>query len=333
ATYIFDSDRWGSRFVAALARARARGVEVRVLVDAVGARYSFPSIIGALHHRKLRAARFNRTLLPWRWTYANLRNHRKLLICDGRVGFTGGLNIRAGHVLADAPDHPVLDLHFRVAGPVVAQMTIAFAEDWSFATGERLAGPAWFPRPAAQGEVFARAIIDGPDADLHKLRWTVIAAIISARRRVRIVTPYFLPENDLVAAMKMASLRGVEVQLVLPANNNQILVKWACDSLLHQVLECGVSVYKTEGPFDHAKVMVVDDSWTLFGSANLDPRSLRLNFELDIEAYDEALAARVHTLIDARLTCATRITREALLGRGLARRLRDGVARLFIPYL
>lgn len=332
-TYIFDRDGIGMRFVLALGRAVARGVEVRVLVDAVGARYSFPTIMRPLRLNGVRAARFNRTLLPWRWTYANLRSHRKLLIVDGQRAFTGGLNIRDGHLVDTRPRRPVVDLHFVVEGPVVEQMAVAFAEDWLFVTRERLDGPGWFPVLPPCGGTFARAILDGPDDDLDKLRWTVLGALACAKRDVVIVTPYFLPEADLLAALSLAVLRGVRVTVFIPENNNQWLVKWACDALLPQVLEWGVRVFRIGGPFDHTKVMVVDGTWVLFGSANLDPRSLRLNFELCVEAYSEELARDIDDLIADKRGRSTEVTLAAHEARSIFARLRDGFARLFVPYL
>ncbi|TNF37299.1 MAG: cardiolipin synthase [Deltaproteobacteria bacterium] len=332
-TYIFDRGRVGDEFIDALGRAAARGVDVRVLVDAVGARYSFPTVIPALRRQGVRAALFNRNTFPWRWTYANLRSHRKILVVDGHVGFTGGLNIRAGHVLADDPPHPIVDVHFKIEGPVICQMQVAFAEDWAFTTREQLVGDQWFPAIDAAGDMVCRGIIDGPDSDLDKLRWAVFGALASARRRVRIVTPYFLPEGDLVAAIRVAVLRGVEVEIVLPEHNNQILVKWASTAVLPQIITDGCRVWETPGPFDHSKIFVVDDGWVLIGSANLDPRSLRLNFEFNIECYSETLAAQMHALIDRKIADATLVTHQRLESRSLPTRLRDGFARLFIPYI
>lgn len=333
-TYIFDRDRSGRRFVDALADATRRGVAVRVLIDAVGARYSFPTIVRTLRRRGVMVERFNPTFFPpWRLTYANLRNHRKILVVDGRVGFTGGMNIRHGHAVAQAPRHPVLDLHFRVEGPVVAHMQHTFAEDWAFVRGERLEGEAWFPPVSRPGEVIARGITDGPDLDMDKLKWSLLAALACARRRVRIATPYFLPETELIAAFTTTRLRGVEVEIILSEENNQLLAKWASDALLHELVRAGCTIWKTLGPFDHSKVLVVDDSWVLVGSTNLDPRSLRLNFEFNVECHSRELAHRMHAILDVKRTGARRLTMDHLAAVGLLRRVRNGVARLFLPYL
>src|SRR5689334_14058645 len=173
-TYIFDNDAIGRRLAEALGRAVARGVHVRVLVDATGARYSFPSIIHALRRQRVPVTRFLPSLVPWRFMSLNLRNHRKLLIIDGQIGFTGGMNIRQGNLLKEAPRHPVQDLHFRVEGPVVAHLQEAFLHDWFFSTRETLEGPRWFPPLQPCGPVVARGISDGPDEDFELFRWTVL---------------------------------------------------------------------------------------------------------------------------------------------------------------
>lgn len=336
-TYIFDRDEVGLRFVDALSRAKNRGVAVRVLVDAVGARYSFPTIVATLKRRGVRVARFNPTFLPWRWVYANLRNHRKICVVDGRLGFTGGMNLREDHLVSALPPgrtrYPVRDLHFALEGPVVAHLQRTFAEDWLFVTGERLAGDLWFPRLAPVGDVFCRGITDGPDVDIDKLKWCILGGIACARRRVRIATPYFLPEGELIAAITTARLRGVEVDIVLSERNNQALVRWACDAILPELVRAGCRVWKTVGPFDHSKLMVVDDAWVLLGSSNLDPRSLRLNFEFNVECHDASLGRDMAALLEEKQALGRLVTAEELAGYSWLRRFRDRVARLGVPYL
>ena len=226
-TYIFDNDASGRQFVAALGRAVQRGVAVRVLIDSAGARYSWPPITHKLRHIGVNTARFLPSLAPWRVATINLRNHRKSLVVDGQIAFTGGMNIRHGNVLADKPKGPVQDLHFRVEGPVVAQLQEAFANDWAFTTGEILDGDIWFPEPGSCGNVIARVITDGPDADFEKLRWTLLAALAEAQTSVQILTPYFLPDMALISALNLAALRGVRVDIILPAKNNLPFVHWA----------------------------------------------------------------------------------------------------------
>jgi len=333
-TYIFDNDLTGKQFVAALGRAVDRGVAVRVLIDSAGARYSWPSVIHALKRANVTVARFLPSLAPWRVMTINLRNHRKVLAVDGQIAFTGGMNIRHGNVLAIRPEHPVQDLQFRVEGPAVTQLQAAFANDWAFTTGEVLKGKTWFPelKPSSRG-VIARVIIDGPDADFEKLRLTLLAALAEAQTSVQILTPYFLPDPALISALNLASLRGVRVDIILPAKNNLPYVHWASRAMWWQVLERGCHLWLTPPPFDHSKLMIVDNHWVLLGSANWDARSLRLNFELNVECYGRDFASEMELLIRRKLQGAREVTLAEADGRSLPAKLRDATARLFSPFL
>ena len=334
-TYIFDNDPAGKKFVEALARAVKRQVEVRVLIDAAGTRYTWPPVTRRLHHAKIRYARFlpASLLTPWRVATVNLRSHRKALIVDGTIAFAGGMNIRHGNILADKPKSPVQDLHFRVEGPVVTQLQEAFVNDWAFCTREILKGSEWFPELAEAGDIVARVIRDGPDADFEKARWTLLAALAEAQTSVQIVTPYFLPDVALVSALNLAALRGVQVDIILPAKNNLPYVQWASRAMWWQVLERGCRIWLTPPPFDHSKLMIVDGHWVLFGSANWDARSLRLNFELNVECYGREFAQRMGSVIEQKLRHAREVTMAEVDGRSFLSKLRDATARLFSPYL
>ena len=331
--YIFDNDKTGHIFVEALAAAVRRGVAVRVLVDSIGMRYSFPSINRHLRKANVTAARFMPSLLPWRFAYAQLRNHRKLLIVDGRVGFTGGMNIRDGHDARTNPRHPIIDCHFRVEGPVVGDMRAVFADDWQFATGETLAGPTWFPDLEPAGQSLARGIASGPDDHFESLRMTHLGAIACARSSATIVTPYFVPDTDMISALGIAALRGVRVEIVVPERNNLLLVQWAMMSQLGTLLQNGCHIRLSPPPFDHTKLMIVDDAWCLFGSANWDARSLRLNFEFDVECYDPGLIRELQPILDQKIGSSRLLSYEEWNRRSLLVQLRDGIARLASPYL
>ena len=332
-TYIFDRDAMGKQFVAALRRARERGVEVRVIVDGVGIRYSWPSIKRWLAAANIPFAVYMPSLIPWRLHYSNLRNHRKIMVVDGRVGFTGGLNIREGMWLRLKPPKPQVDSHFRIAGPVVRDLQETFADDWEFCTGESLVGEKWFPPITESGDVLARGIADGPDLSSGNIRLTLAGAISAARRSVYIVTPYFLPDSSLIEALNVADLRGVDVKIVLPKVNNLLLVQWASTAHLWQLLSRGVQVWTTPPPFDHSKLMVVDEAWCMFGSANWDARSLRLNFEFNVECYSPQVASSIAKLIRLKIASAQSLTLADVDGRSLPIKLRDGLARLATPYL
>jgi cardiolipin synthase len=308
-------------------------VIVRVLIDGVGARYSHPPIVGTLRERGITVARFLPPFIPWPQPYFNLRNHRKLMVVDGMIAFCGGLNIRDGCLLALNAPAPTQDLHFRLRGPVVGQLMSAVAFDWAFTTQEHLAGPAWFPPLDAAGAMLARGIRDGPDEDFETLLMTFLGALSQATRSVRIATPYFLPDPPLIDALRVAALRGVRVEVVLPERGNLRLVQWAAAAQLWQIVQWGCRVYLAPPPFDHSKLFLVDGVWSLIGSANWDPRSLRLNFEYGVECYSTDLAAQLGAVFEAKIAGARVLTVADLERRRFAVKVRDGVAWLAQPYL
>ncbi len=332
-TYIFDRGTVSRAFVEALSDAVRRGVQVRVLIDGLGARYSRPSMVGDLRERGVPVAEFLPTRIPLPHPYSNLRNHRKILVVDGAIGFTGGLNVRDGCVLAQPSGVPTRDVHFQLDGPIVAQLQNTFGFDWRFVTGETLDGAIWYPQLKSCGDVVARGIADGPDETQEALLLTLLGALAQARSVVRIVTPYFLPDPPLLDALRVTALRGVRVEIFLPEQGNLRLVQWAQQAQLGRVLEGGCHVYLTPEPFDHSKLMVVDGVWSLFGSANWDPRSLRLNFEQVVECYSAPFADSIDAIIHAKRRGSRELVRGELLRRPLWVKLRDGVAWLAQPYL
>lgn len=330
-SYILSGDAVGRRFIEALIRAQGRGVAVRVLLDGIGSGYFWSPAFRRLRRGGVPAARFMHSPLPWRMPFLNLRTHKKILVADGRRGFTGGLNIARENLLAAAPRHPVRDSHFAVEGPVVAQLAEAFTRDWLYATGETLAGEAWFPALAPRGEAVARVVTSGPDQDLEKIEFLILQAIACARRSIRVMTPYFLPDERLVTALALAPMRGIEVDVILPERGNHVLVDWAMRAHVGPLIAAGCRLWRNPPPFDHSKLMVVDDAWCLVGSANWDVRSFRLNFELNMEVFDTALARQVAATIEAKR--GARVHAADLAARSLPARLRDAGVRLLLPYL
>ena len=333
ASYIFDGDGIGADFVTTLAQAQRRGVQVRVLIDDVDARFSSSSAAKALRRAGVNIAVFNPPIVPARLHAVNLRNHRKILVVDGTVGFTGGMNIDCRYLKPEAPDQAYRDLHFRLRGPVVAQLMEVFADDWQFTTEEALRGPRWFPPLAAAGDILARAIEAGPDEAFERVRWAIVGGINAAQRSIRVLTPYFIPDQSLISALDAAALRGVEVDIVLPLETDLPHVRWAMYGQLWQVLDRGCRVWLRPGAFDHSKLLVVDGAWTLIGSANWDARSLRLNFEMNVECYSVELGAHMDGLVQARIGASQQLSLEMLQARSVPAKLRDGIARLFAPYL
>lgn len=329
ASYIFRDDEAGLPFIEALIRAQRRGVQVRVLIDGIGGGYFWSGTYERLREAGVPVDRFLHSYVLWKTPFLNLRNHRKLLVIDGRVAFTGGINIGRENVLALQPPHPVRDTHFRLEGPVVEQLTEAFADDWLYETGEKLLDDAWFPRLKPCGDAIARVIPSGPDEDIEQIEFAMLHAISCARRSVKVVTPYFLPPDVLTMALGLAAMRGVTVDIMLPERSNHVVLDWARWLPLRGLLEAGCNVVLLPPPFDHSKLMTIDDAWSLIGSANWDTRSFRLNFELNVEVQDEAFA---RILMEA-VPKGRPLTKAEMDSDPLPLRLRNNAARLLQPYL
>jgi cardiolipin synthase len=302
-----------------------------VIVDGVGELYSWPRMSRVLRRAGVRVARFlPPRLLPPSFS-VNLRNHRKILVVDGEYGFTGGMNIGARHLLESGSSRATIDLHFRLQGPVVAQLEASFVEDWHFATGERLQTTPAATAPAGSG--YCRCISDGPNEDLDQISLVLMGAISAAQREILIMTPYFLPSREMIASLQSAALRGVAVTVILPRRSNLPFVDWATRNLLWELLLHGVTICYQPPPFAHTKLFVVDGAYAQIGSANMDPRSLRLNFELNLEVIGVASVAPLRDHARQRRRDSTRLTLQEIDGRGLLTRLRDACCWLFMPYL
>ncbi len=363
-SYIFENDVVGRRFGRAMAEAQARGVQVLVLLDGLGSYSAMNSAISMLRGLNLPVAVFLPPRLFPPQLFINLRDHRKLLIVDGRLAFTGGMNVSAGHVRAlyravergegvfrlggeELPvpasfRHPlrkffsaleVQDLHFKIKGPLVAELEAAFAADWNFCTNEELEHDDEPARRNARGTAWGRVILDGPDNNFEHFGNTITAAISCAQSSVRVITPYFLPPRELTSALQCAALRGVEVSIILPEKNDQFAAHYAAFNLMGEFLRRNVKIYYQPPPFAHTKLLLIDGFYVHFGSANLDARSMRLNFELTVETFDRRLGAEMDACFTEIISRSRRYTLEDLERRSFAARLRDAFFWLGSPYL
>ena len=332
-TYIFKYDEVGKQFVEELGNAVKRGVEVRVLIDGVGQIYSWPPIVRALNAGGIPNSRFMYSLWPWRMPYLNLRNHQKILVIDGEIGFTGGMNISAANLMDTKINKKIRDMHFKLEGPLVAHLTEAFADDWHLTTNESLVGSIWFPVLINKGNIVARGITSGPHESFERMRWILAAAISEARKSLCIMTPYFLPDETISAGLRLAALRGVEVDIILPEKNNMAFINWAAMARIDELVSVGCRVWLGKPPFNHSKLLLVDNYWALFGSSNWDPRSLILNFEFNVECQGKKLVRQLSSIFDLELAQSRSVSLSELNNRSFLVKLRDGIARMCSPYL
>jgi cardiolipin synthase len=335
ATYIFQNDNTGNQFVDALVRAQQRGVDVRIILDGLGGTAYRPRIGNKLLKRGLNYKRFNPITLIPPALHINMRNHRKILVVDGSAAYSGGQNIGDRH-LVSKPNNPdcARDLHFRMTGKIVDDLERAFLKDWYHCSG-LTEHASFFPSNTnrSESEVWTRLILDGPNENLDKLNELLVGILSLARDRIWIMTPYFLPGLDLVGALMAAQLRGVDVKILLPEKTNIHMAHWASQHGLQHILARDLEVYLQPAPFIHTKALLIDDNYTLIGSANLDPRSLRLNYELGIEVFNEQFASEIHDYFQSKLDAATQLDAEKLSKRPHWIRIRNAIAWLFSPYL
>jgi cardiolipin synthase A/B len=324
--YIFDADATGRRVADALVRAARRGVECRVLMDAVGSKHGLRRLAPGLRKAGVEV----RAMLPagfirHRTGRLDLRNHRKLGIIDGRVGYTGSQNIVNPEFVKGCPNE---ELMARLTGPIVAQLQAVFLADHFFETSQPLAYQAYFPPLAPTGHLPAHLIPSGPGYGRENGQEFIVALLYAARRRVVLTTPYFVPDEPVLQAISSATRRDVEVHLVVSAHANQPFTQLAQQSFYDTLFECGVAIHLYEPHFLHAKHLTVDDDIALLGSTNIDIRSFALNAEINLVVYDAGVVSRIKEIQQRYFAHSRRLSAEAWKCRPLTRKLLQNSARL-----
>jgi cardiolipin synthase A/B len=291
--YIFHPDATGQRVLAALEERARAGVEVRLLIDAVGARDLKHRFVEPLLAAGGKVAQFlpvNPITKPFS---VNFRNHRKIVVVDGRLALTGGMNVGDEYLGRKTKHGRWRDTHVIVRGPAALRLQEIFADDWHFSTDEELVDPRYYPTPERPGSVVMQVVASGPDATAEAIHRKVFTAITKSEQRVWLTTPYFIPDRAIQVALYTAARRGVDVRLLLPGTSDHLLVLYAGRSFYDELLEAGVRIFEYELGMLHAKTMVVDDLWVTIGSANTDMRSFVLNWEANLVALDSTLAHRM----------------------------------------
>ncbi len=266
----------------------------------------------------------------------NLRNHRKIAVIDGTIGFAGGINIHDGNISKYSRGEPIRDYHAKLEGPAVSDLQFQFVEDWHFASGgppELLMEDIYFPELKAVGDARVEVAPGGPELKGHGLADAFFSAIVAAERSITIVTPYFVPDEPIVQALRYAGMRGVNIRLVLPKYSNHWYAGFAARALYAPLMKAGVRIFERRPPFVHAKALVVDEVYAMIGSANLDYRSLHLNFETNLEVADEGFVSCLIEQVETELEASDEVSLERHQARSLARRLTENFCYLFQPML
>ena len=331
--YIWQPDRTGTRLRDLLIRKAREGVRVRFLYDGFGSFWLTDRFLRPMREAGIQIA----TFLPGqsfreRWSL-NLRNHRKIVVVDGRVAFTGGMNIGDEYIGRSSAFGFWRDAHLRVVGPEVWQHQLVFAEDWYFATGEVLPDAASFPPPAAAGVVTAQTVSGGPEMETSVFQALMLEAINQAQHTVLLVTSYFAPPSAIISALENAAFRGVRVRLLLSGRMNHFLTLMAGRATYGSLLRAGVEISEYQRGLLHSKTLTIDGHWSLVGSANVDCRSLFLNFEAGMVLYDEHLAAQLQQQFELDAQDATRIIPAVWDRRPWFHVMGENFCRLFTPAL
>ncbi len=333
--YIFEPDTVGTRIRDLLVAKAREGVQVRLLVDAIGSSSLGWRFVRPLAEAGVEFAIFNPlSLARFRPDLFNFRTHRKIVVCDGRIGFIGGVNIWDVHSAAISDRAAWRDTHVRIEGPPVSDLQMAFFEDWHFATGSAPSGAVFFPEHAREAcGPWVQILASGPDQDHFAIEKFCFAAIACAKQRVMISTPYFVPNESLLSALITTALRGVEVRLLVPERGDGWLVAAAARSYFDELILAGVQVYEYQPTMLHSKLLVIDDDISLVGTANMDNRSFRLNFEIAAVIYDARTAQVLEDDFAADLRHSRKVGLRKSRGKPGFQKLVEATARLFSPIL
>lgn len=331
--YIWHEDAIGTRLRDALVERARAGVQVRLLVDIVGSNATHDRFFDPVVAAGGEVAWFNRPRLKkLGLRHVNFRMHRKILVADGQIGFVGGMNVTDDHSARAKGAAAWRDTHLRIEGAPVAQLQRVFVDDWVFAHGPCDILPSWFPACAPGVGPHVQVAASGPDADTWAIQKLLFNAVANARSSVRLTTPYFVPDEALLAALVAAALRGVSVCVLVPKTGDSRIVSAAARSYYDELARAGVEIWEYGPPMLHAKTAVFDDVVSVVGTANLDNRSFRLNFEVVAVLYAARVARELNTRFVQDLADATR-WQSAGRRTPLAERLLMGAARLFSPIL
>ncbi|WP_026559681.1 cardiolipin synthase [Bacillus sp. J37] len=333
--YILKKDELGKRLVTALTKKAEQGVKVRVLYDDLGSRSLRPRFFKDLRKAEGEVEVFFPSKLRWINLRLNYRNHRKLVIIDGSIGYVGGFNVGDEYLGLDPSFGYWRDTHLKIQGTAVHAIQARFILDWNQATEKRVISysPELFPEQPKTGDSSIQIVTSGPDSEWEQIKNGYMKMISSASESIYIQTPYFIPDASILDALKIACLSGVEVKLMIPDKPDHPFVYWATLSYASELLKSGANIYIYENGFIHAKTIVVDHEIASVGTANIDMRSFRLNFEVNAFLYDVEIATKLYESFIEDMEKSRQLTIEAYVQRSRTIRFKESVSRLLSPIL
>jgi cardiolipin synthase A/B len=339
-SYIITDDKIGEKIFQALKKKANEGVKVKVLFDTIGSSKAYKS-----HFFKYWCAespnleikpysKFN-ILTPYR---IQLRNHRKLLVCDGKTAFVGGINISSENdINSTLKNKHIHDLHCKIEGPAVGEIQYIFLKDWSFVSKKHpltlLTEINYFAVPVNCGNETVRVVASGPGQAYEASKKLFFTAVTAAKKNIWIITPYFVPDTAFIQALCMLAAKNVDVRIIIPQNNNHWYVRYACRSIYNRLLQANIRIFEKTGNFSHVKAMLVDNQWATMGSSNCDIRSFRLNYELDCVIEGEDFIKKLHNQFQDELKETVEITWATRQKRRFREKLLEDICSLFTPVM
>jgi len=331
--YIFDEDNIGNTIIDILKKKADEGVEVKLIIDDVGGWQHSDTFFEMLSEHGIQAERFLKVRFPMFTSKVNYRNHRKIVIIDGKTGFLGGINIADRYINGVENLGVWRDMHLKIEGDAVLAMQEIFLTDWYFVKQEELTDQKYFPAIDPSDDKLVQIVPSGPDSDWPAIMMGYIQSIASAMKYVYIATPYFMPTEPVLMAIKAAALGGIDVRILMPEKSDAEFVHMCSRSYIKELLIAGVKVYFYQKGFIHSKLLVVDDLLCSIGSTNMDFRSFEYNFEVNAFIYDEEKATEARNIYLDDLNDSRQIFPEVWKGRSKWMKFKESFARLFSPLL
>ncbi|WP_125150972.1 cardiolipin synthase [Bergeyella zoohelcum] len=334
--YIYENDDIGNQLKNILIEKAKSGVEVRFIYDDFGSKSIRKNIVRELRAAGVQAYPFHKINFIYFANRINYRNHRKIVVIDGKTSFVGGINVSDKYINSGKNALYWRDTHLMLKGLTTLSLQMVFLSDWNFCSGEQVAVQSqYFPIAISESsaEHYAQIAYSGPDSDLPTILYTTIQAIYAAKEEILLTTPYYIPDASLQEALIVAALSGVSVRLLLPEKGDSVLVNTTAEAFFEELLNAGVEIYRYQKGFVHAKTFVIDGQWASVGTANLDARSFDLNFEVSALVFDRAIATELRTDFYRDVASSQKLSREHWLQRPKYKQFIEKILRLFSPFM